>query len=242
MCSLSPGAHQLGAVGSATYRVLEITLGSFVGLIVSLVLLPARAHRLVIAAAARMLDHLADLLDDWLAVLCGGGDRARITQLQDAIRAEMARLENAAGEAREERRTYLTREFDPDPLVRTVSYLRNDLVMVGRTAAEPLPETIVECLREPLRQVSNATQVFLRACGDALRGRKNPPVFDAVEQAVANFVATIDALRREGVTRELPAEAAGRLFALRFVLEQLQQNLKDFRNRVADCSRAAIGA
>jgi uncharacterized membrane protein YccC len=239
---LSPGAQQLGAVGSATYRILEIALGSFVGLIVSLVLLPARAYGLVIAAAARTLDHLADLLDDWLAVLCGSGDRARITQLQDDIRAEMARLEIAAGEAHEERRTYLTREFDPGPLVRTVFHLRNDLVMVGRAAAEPLPETIVARLREPLRQVSNATQLFLRACGDALRGRKNPPAFDAVEQALANFVAAIEALRREGVTREWPAEEVGRLFALRFVLEQLQQNLKDFRNRVAECSRATIGA
>ena len=204
-------------MGSATYRVLEITLGSFVGLIVSLMLLPARAHGLVIAAAARMLDHLADLLDDWLAVLCGSGDRARITHLQDNIRAEMARLEIAAGQAHEERRTYLTREFDPDPLVRAVFHLRNDLVMVGRVAAEALPETIVARLREPLRQVSNATQVFLRACGDALRGRKNPPAFDAVEQALANFVATIEALRCEGVTREVPAEGAGRLLALRFV-------------------------
>jgi hypothetical protein len=114
--------------------------------------------------------------------------------------------------------------------------------MVGRAAAEPLPETIVARLREPLRQVSNATQLFLRACGDALRGRKNPPAFDAVEQALANFVAAIEALRREGVTREWPAEEVGRLFALRFVLEQLQQNLKDFRNRVAECSRATIGA
>jgi uncharacterized membrane protein YccC len=239
---MSPGAQQLGAVGSAAYRILEITVGSFVGLAVSLVLLPTRAHGLVIAAAARMLDHLADLLDDWLAVLSGSGDRARITQLQDDIRAGMARLEIAAGEARDERRTYLTQEFDPDPLVRTVFRLRNDLVMVGRAAAEPLPEAIVARLRELVQQVSNATQVFLRACGDALRERKNPPALDAVEQALANFVATIEALRREGVTRQLPAEGVGRLFALGFALEQLQQNLKDFRNRVAECSRADIGA
>ena len=32
----------------------------------------------------------------------------------------VARLEIVAGEARQERRTYLTNEFDPDPLVRTV--------------------------------------------------------------------------------------------------------------------------
>jgi hypothetical protein len=55
-----------------------------------------------------MLGHLADLLGDWLAVLAGSGDRTRVGQLQDDIRAEMARLEIVAGEARHERQTYLT--------------------------------------------------------------------------------------------------------------------------------------
>jgi hypothetical protein len=38
-------------------------------------LLPARAHRLVINAAARALSLLADLLGDWLAVLVGRASR-----------------------------------------------------------------------------------------------------------------------------------------------------------------------
>ena len=90
---LTPGAQQLGPVDSAIYRIVEITLGSFVGLGVSLLLWPARAHGLVISTAARALSLLADLLDDWLAVLGGGQDRTRITQLQNDIRAAMARLE-----------------------------------------------------------------------------------------------------------------------------------------------------
>jgi hypothetical protein len=53
------------------------------------VLLPARAHGLVISAAARALGLLADLLGDWLAVLAGGKDQTRITQLQDDIHAAM---------------------------------------------------------------------------------------------------------------------------------------------------------
>ena len=55
---LTPGAQQLGPLNSALYRVVEITLGSFVGLGVSLVLLPARAHGLVVSAAARALNLL----------------------------------------------------------------------------------------------------------------------------------------------------------------------------------------
>jgi uncharacterized membrane protein YccC len=235
---MTPGAQQLGPLGSAFYRILEITLGSLVGLVVSLVVLPARAHGLVIGAAARMLGHLADLLGDWLAILANSGDRTRITQLQDDIRAGIARLEIVAGEARQERRTYLTNEFDPDPLVRTVFRLRNDLVMIGRAGGEPLPELVVVRLREPLEQVSVASQGFLRACAEALQNRTNAPTLDAVERALASFVAAIEALRREGVTRGFPAEDVGRLFALNFALEQLRLNLEDFRNRVSECARA----
>jgi hypothetical protein len=151
----------------------------------------------------------------------------------------MARLEIVAGEARQERQTYLSHEFDPDPFVRTVFRLRNDVVMIGRVATGPLPEPIRARLREPLEQVSQAAQRFLRACADALRQRKQPPVLDAVEQALAKFTATIEGLRREGATRALPAENIGRLYALGFAFDQLRQNFEDFRNRVIECARAA---
>ena len=228
---------QLGPLRSAFYRILEITLGCFVGLGVSLVLLPARAHGLVISTAASMLGHLADLLGDWLAVLAGSGDRTRIMQLQDDTRAGMARLEIVAGEAHQERRTHLT-QFDPDPLVLTIFRLRNDVVMIGRAAAEPLPGPILDRLRQPLEQVSQAAQRFLRTSADALRERKIPPTLDAVEQTLAKFISTIEVLRREGATRELTADDIGRLYALGFALEQQRQNFADFHNRVTECARA----
>jgi uncharacterized membrane protein YccC len=235
---LTSGAQQLGPLESALYRIFEITLGSFVGLGISLVLLPARAHELVISAATGLIGHIADLLGDWLAVLAGAGDRTRIMQLQDDIRGGMVRLEIAAGEARQEQRTYLSHEFDPDPLVRTVFRLRNDLVMIGRAAAEPLPGPILARLHQPLEQASQAAQRFLRTCADTLRERKNPPALDAVEQAFAKFITTIEELRREGATQASPAENIGRLYAFGFALEQLRQNFIDFRSRVSECARA----
>jgi hypothetical protein len=150
----------------------------------------------------------------------------------------MARLEIVAGEAHQERRNYLTREFDPDPLVRAVFRLRNDVFMIGRAAAEPLPEPIVSRLRAPFEQISQEAQHFLRACADALRERKNPPALDAVEQALAKFTTTIEELEREGVTRVLPADNVGRLYALGFTLEQLRRNLEDYGKRVIECARA----
>jgi hypothetical protein len=66
-----------------------------------------------------------------------------------------------------ERRTYLTHDFDPDPLVRAVFRLRNDVVMIGRRSRALAPEPIVARLREPLERISQAAQHFLRACADA---------------------------------------------------------------------------
>lgn len=237
---LTPGAQQLGPLASAYNRILEISLGSIVGLGVALLLMPARAHGLVINAAARMLGLLADLLHDWLAVLGGNANRARIAQLQDDIRAGMARLEIAAGEARQERRTYLTREFDPDALVRTVFRLRNDLIIIGRAAAEPLPDTIVARVQDPLTRVSDAAQRYLREGGEALLHRRNPPALGDVERALQDFTAAIEILRREGATRALPADSVGRLFALGFALEQLRRNFEDFSDRVTECAHADI--
>ena len=135
--------------------------------------------------------------------------------------------------------TYLTQEFDPDPLVRAVFRLRNDVVMIGRAAAEPLPEPIAARLHAPFEQISQAAQHFLRACADALRERKSPPALDAAEEALASFTATIEELRRDGATQVSPVENIGRLYALGFTLEQLRRDLEDFRSRVIECSRAA---
>lgn len=235
---MTPGAQQLGPLGSAFFRIMEISLGSAIGLAVSLLLMPARAHSLVIDAAARMLGFLADLLQALLAELTAAPDQGHVAQLQGSIRTGMARLEIVAGEARQERRTYLTREFDPDPLVRTVFRLRNDLIMIGRTAAEALPEAIVARLRGPVALVSDTAQRFLREAGDALTQRGQPPALAAVDHALAQLTDTIAALRREGATRPLAADDIGRLFALGFALEQLRHDLADLSDRVVECAHA----
>ncbi len=59
---LGATATHTDPISSAFYRVLEVALGGFIGLLVSFLVLPARAHVLVIAAAARMLNLLADAL------------------------------------------------------------------------------------------------------------------------------------------------------------------------------------
>jgi hypothetical protein len=55
-----------------------------------------------------------------------------------------------------------------------------------------------------------------------------------VETALDAFSGEMAALRREGLTRSLPADAAEHFFALGFVLEQMHNNVKDLERCVAE--------
>ena len=59
---LGATATHIGPLESAFYRVMEVALGGVTGLVVSLLVLPARAQGFAIEAAADMLDQLARAL------------------------------------------------------------------------------------------------------------------------------------------------------------------------------------
>ena len=61
-----------------------------------------------------------------------------------------------------------------------------------------------------------------------------PPPLNAVESALDAFSGEMAALRREGLTRSLPADAAEHFFALGFVFEQMHNNVKDLERCVAE--------
>ncbi|MBV8564150.1 MAG: FUSC family protein [Methylobacteriaceae bacterium] len=234
---MSSTSQNLGPMTSAATRCAEIMLGSIVGLGTALLVLPARAHGLLREAAANMLALLAELLPALLDGLAGSADKARISELQKRIRASLGQLERVATDARQERKTFLTQEFDPDPLVRGLLRLRHDLVMIGRAAAEPLPQGILDRLRDALAKLGMAHKAFLGAAGAALVvGTKGPSLAD-IEHALDAFGKELAALRREGLTRALPGEAVGRVFALGFALEQLRQDLQNLSSRTDECVR-----
>ena len=235
----------LGAVGqhagpimSALERVMEIALGSVVGLAVTLLVLPARAHGVLTTAAGRTLGLLAQVLPALLAGLTGTSDPAAIQQLLDKVRAAMTKLETATDEARRERRSHLSDEPDPEPFLRTLLRLRHDLVMIRRATVDPLPEPIRTRLAPALAGVSDAATPFLRETGVALTGRRPPPSLAPVEAALDDFAAALMALRGEGLIRALTVDDAGRLYAFSFALEQLRKNFEDMASRTAESARA----
>ena len=230
------GTH-LAPIVSAFDRVIEIVLGSLIGLGVSLLVLPARAHGLVVQAAGRTLGLLAGLVTVLLDGLTRDIDRGAVQRLQDDVRRALARLAAVVVEAKRERRSRLTDAVDPEPLLRTTRRLRSDLIMVGRAAGEPLPETLAADLAPALARVAEAAAGFLGETGAAVAARRLPPAPDAVDLAFDAYAAEMAALRRTHATQDQPSEAVERLFALGFALEQLRRDFKDLASRAEELAR-----
>src|ERR1700726_2179960 len=102
----------------------------------------ARAHSFVIEGAARTLDLMARSLPELFEGLIRPRDPAAIAHIQDSIGEAVARTQASAAEAKHERIVFLASEPDHGPLMRTLTRLRHDLVMIGLAAAEPLPESL----------------------------------------------------------------------------------------------------
>ncbi len=231
---LIPTMTSASPIASAVDRVTEVALGGVTGLVVSFLLLPSNAHPLVAAAAARTLDQMARALGELLAGLTRGLDVDALHRIQDGLGQALVQMNVVGAEAEGERSAGLAVGPDTGPLLRTQLRLRHDLVMLGRAAGSPLPDSFTTRLETPLARVGEAFADYLRASAAALRAGRGPPPLDAVEQALDAYAAEIAALRREGLTRSLSGEAAERLFALGFALEQMHQNFKDLERCVAE--------
>ena len=216
----------------ALNRILEISIGSVVGMATSLLILPARAHQVLTRVAAKAADLNADLMVTLFDGLTSDAGRVGLRAQHAIIRKALAQAETAAEEALRERKSYLTDSPDPEPLVRTLNRLRHDLVMVGRATAKPLPVVLATRLEPKLLDVRDAGSTLLRGMAEALRTRKTAPSLSPFETALRDYVAEMDVVWKDPVTQALAADDAGRIFALRFALEQMSQDCRDFVNRI----------
>jgi uncharacterized membrane protein YccC len=229
-------------IDSILDRLLEVGLGGVTGFLVSLVLLPSSAHRQVAETAAHALDRMARALGALLAGLMRGFDIDSLHRLQDGIGSTLAELQEVGAEAEHERSAHLAFGAETGPLLRTLLRLRHDIVMIGRGASVPLPEAFRSRLEPPLAQVASAFTRYLSESGAALLARRAPPSLDDVEAALAHYASTITDLRRDGLTRGLSVDAAERLFAIGFALEQMHQNFKDLARCVAEWAALPEGS
>ena len=224
-------------IRSALERVIEIGLGNVVGIAVALLVLPAHAHRLVADAAKRVLDNLAELVPVTLAGLRGAPRPADIDRLYAASRAGLEQLKSASDEARRERRSFLTDEPDPEPLTRTAYRLRADLVMLGRVAAEPVPEPVLAAIVPSLESAGDATERFLAEIGATIFARQPPPLLQPIDEAYAGYAAAVASVRAGRLTSRLSGHDAGRVFVLAFAFEQLGRDLHDLHSRAVELAQ-----
>jgi len=212
---------------AAILRTIEVALGGLVGMAVSLLLYPARAHTLLGNAANRVLQHLAELFSQLIDALLAASDASAVLAKQDAVRAALSALETVSDEAARERRNYLTEDTDPEPVARTLRRVRHDVILIGRIAAEPLPAEILARLRPLLMELSAAAAEFLRLIGRSFADRAPPPSPERFESDVARVVAELETIK-----------GSDRLVTLSFALEQLQRNLRDLERRAEEFSRS----
>ena len=226
---LSSGAPTSGPFSYALNRVLEITLGSVVGIAVSVLIAPARAHAHLCQAAAETAVLLAEIMTALEpAVRTGAPD---LGKLPTRVRAALSSLSTAAQEAAHERRSRLSDHPDPEPLFRTLRRLQQDILSLDRMFDAPWPDRVHATLAPPWSAYAKAAAAELRALAAALPSRHPPPDSSAARTAMADFMAGIDTIRQEGITRALPTDVLARILGSAFAVEQLQRDLDDFVER-----------
>jgi uncharacterized membrane protein YccC len=239
---LGTSALHTDPIGSAFYRVLEVALGGGTGLVVSLLVLPARAQVLLLEAAAGMLDRIADAMLALFPAFATPLETAEISRLQEGLAAAYRRIAAVAVEAKREQLTYFTAHLDQASLVRTLLRLRHDLVMIGRAARVPFPESARPLLGPPLARVGEAMAGYLRACSSALKARHAAPALDAVDVALEAYDVALGIARGDGRLRELPSDVVERIFAVGFALDQLHENFIDLARCVDECAQPSAAS
>jgi uncharacterized membrane protein YccC len=234
---LSALASQSGPIYAAGNRVLEIALGCVLSFLVSLALLPARAHLQLAELGGKALDLMADELLILSAMVRGQGEGEALEPLRVRLRGLFTKLDAVGEEALRERSSHLSDGPDPRPFLRTLRRLRNDLVILSRAAVLPVPPEALPALDAPIDRASDALAALLRGVGEALQRHAPPPASDAALSAVERYAQALAALRKGGTLRPLTDEAIARLFSLSFAFDQLRQNMIDLAGRCGEFYR-----
>ncbi|MBU4436055.1 MAG: FUSC family protein [Alphaproteobacteria bacterium] len=219
---------------AALFRVVEILVGSLVGVAATLLIFPARAHGAVVERVGEIARLNAQLLTHYARVLRGEPSDLSTAQAYDANRAAMAKLQTAMAEASRETASRLSLRAAPEALPRTLWRQRNDIVMIGRAVAQPVA---IATLNEPAAAMIDAAKSFLTQTAGLIAGGARPDRL-AFSEAHVVFQAAIESLRAEGAIRTLPFDDAARVFGLVFAIENLHANLGDLADRLEERNSA----
>ena len=222
---LSGGGLQFSPLDPAFERIVGIALGSGIGLLVSVLVLPARASQSVIDTAGRIVTLMADQLQ----TLAAGGAACHevLSAMAADTRENLVRLASLIEDATHERRARLTESPDGQRLLRTLRRVRHDIDMLRRAAREGGDDVVHECVAAPWQRAAETAASTLRTIGEMLAGKQLPEGFEALTTEVRHYRAAIDDMRKARVTHDLSTAELGRLFGIGFALDQLRRDLDD---------------
>ena len=230
---------KLGPLQAAAYRVVEIGIGSVIGVAATLLIFPARSRQVVAERTGSVLASLAELLGHYAQWL----EQAEVEtvealhHLHDRIRAEIGAVEQAVDDTERERAARLGYHHLSPATPRTLWRVRSEAIAIGRALRTPWPPALRARLSEPGARMVRADAAFLEACRTALQSNATVERGDLVARHDVVQAAVAD-LRRERLTQALDLDTVGAVFSFAFALESLYGHLGDLADRIDE---AALG-
>jgi len=218
-------------LGAAFQRVAEIGLGTVVGVLAALLILPSRARDHLRDTAAEALGQCAGLL----TLIAGrlGGSQGDATAINQRIRTLLRKADGQLDEARRERPGAIPEHLDPAPIIRTIRRLWYSEIILNRAAQSPLSPALQTALGATLGQAVTAAKKRMTSMAAALEAKAAPSDGSALDQAVAALQSSVDALR--GADGDgLDGREFGQAFAIAFTFAQLRDNLADLAERLRE--------
>lgn len=226
------GATTLDPVAAAIDRVLEISIGGVIGVLVALFILPARAEQALTTQLAELLRLFSKALAIDGKAIDGERDRDALRKINDAIRARTTAADNFEDEARRESSAHLAGETQAGPLFRTTRRLRTNLLLIGRSASEAWPPHAKEALAPALEPLMERLSARLLVLADAMQNRQRVSVDEALDRALDAFDQAVARFRADPASNEMAAEDLSRIFTLAFAIDQFRRDMRDLTDRL----------
>jgi hypothetical protein len=231
---LLAGHFHEGPITAAATRLLEVVLGGVPAVLVSLVLFPERARHRAKQAAVLALEELAHVLPLLLSGFSAKSDPDTVQRIQDGLGSIVASFETVVADERHEQSVGYGSKPSFGPLSRSLLRLRHDWVMIGRTAADPLPEALFPQLWPHISAIGSIVGDYLLATARALNTDQYPPSKEHVETVMHVYFCEVATIRAAGLSQSLSANRVEQLFALGFAFDQARNNLIDLERSVGD--------
>ena len=224
------GANVAGDVlGSGINRVLDVVIGSMLGILVSIFVLPVYAGLRVQQRLAVILRQCSGLLAAQIDEFAGvGPDQATIAALAARIDASLAEADALAADAGRE----IDDVGDVTGVVRAVERLWYSIMAIDRGGQGVLPVQIHAPIWRPLHALTQALRVALIDTGNNLSQQRPAPPLDAVIAAQGALARTLQGLRAAGTMRGLDPDVAMRVYAVVLSLDEVVRDFRELAKRV----------